>query len=449
MATQPHTQGLYEHTKVTTPGEDTQHVVEVDKVQVNLFFDGTFNNYYNVTTEDAGIRRQYGGEHTSYDNGMSNVARMWSALHKDRDSPDLGIYIDGMGTTRLHADSLRGAALGTGDTGVRARAQQALESLISAIKRKRRNGNPPAVLELNLFGFSRGAATARHFASLLRQREEIAKHFLDEWGHVLVQVNFVGLFDTVSAEGAVHRSDVEQLGLRFVDDSARRVFQLVALDEYRVHFALTTIDSACRAKTTVDGIRQPMGFELGIPGSHSDVGGGYKAGTAADEPPETMELPPTRQTVDGDGSGQTARGPQSFVYAQGWYAPEDLKAGVLHPYRHQRQVGGDYYKVGLSLMVDVAERCTTTMFPTSLKADMQARTPDIAEVQAQLRELARQQVFAAAGGTRASRTLEELLGREKARAFRRAYLHVSLRADYANQPRYKNDTELERQHVPG
>lgn len=449
MATQPHTQGLHEHTTVTTPGDDTQHVVEVDKVQVNLFFDGTFNNYYNVTTEDAGIRRQHGGENTSYDNGLSNVARMWEALDREPDGPDLGVYIDGIGTTRLQADSLRGAALGTGDTGVRARAQQALGSLISAVKRKRRNGDPPAVLELNLFGFSRGAATARHFASLLRQREEIAKHFLDEWGRVLVQVNFVGLFDTVSAEGAVRTNDVEGLGLRFVADSARRVFQLAALDEYRRHFALTTIDSACCAKTTVDGIRQPMGFELGMPGSHSDVGGGYKAGTAADEPPETVDLPPTRQTVDGDGTGQAVRGPQAFVYAQGWYASEDLRAGALHPYRHQQQVGGDYYKVGLSLMVDVAERCTTTLYPPSLKAHMQARTPDIAAVQAQLRELARQRVFAAAGGTRLSRSLEELVGRDKARVFRRAYLHLSLRDDYANQPRYKNDTELEREHVPG
>lgn len=108
MATQPHTQGLHEHTTVTTPGDDTQHVVEVDKVQVNLFFDGTFNNYYNVTTEDAGIRRQYGGENTSYDNGLSNVARMWEALDRESDGPDLGVYIDGIGTTRLQADSLRG-----------------------------------------------------------------------------------------------------------------------------------------------------------------------------------------------------------------------------------------------------------------------------------------------------------------------------------------------------
>lgn len=449
MATQPHTQGLHEHTTVTTPGDDTQHVVEVDKVQVNLFFDGTFNNYYNVTTEDADIGRRYGGENTSYDNGLSNVARMWEALDREPDGPDLGVYIDGMGTTRLQADSLTGAALGIGETGIQARAQHALATLVDALESRLGNGSAPAVLELNLVGFSRGAATARHFASLLRQREELAKHFRREWGQVLLQVNFVGLFDTVSAEGVVHTNDVEDLGLRFVDDSARRVFQLVALDEYRDNFALTTIDSACRAKTTVDGIRQPMGFELGIPGSHSDVGGGYKAGTAADEPPETMELPPTRQTVDGDGTGQTARGPQSFVYAQGWYAPEDLKAGALHPYRHQRQVGGDYYKVGLSLMVDVAERSTTTFYPASLKADMQARTPDIAAVQAQLRELARQRVFAVAGGTRASRSLEELLGRDKARAFRRAYLHLSLRDDYANQPRYKNDIELERQHVPG
>ncbi len=99
-------------------------------------------------------------------------------------------------------------------------------------------------------------------------------------------MNFVGLFDTVSSEGLYHGNDVYDMGLGmesepkverpgFVNDSAMRVFHLMALDEYRTNFSCITIDSACKAKTNFDNKRVLMEFELGIPGAHSDVGGGY------------------------------------------------------------------------------------------------------------------------------------------------------------------------------
>ena len=449
MATQPNTQGLYNHSTYTTQGDDTEHVVEVDKVQVNLFFDGTLNNYYNVTTRDDAVRRQHGGEDTSYDNALSNVARMWKSLDDDPDGPDLGVYVEGMGTTRLQGDSTRGYAFGTGASGIQARAQQAFPKLIDIINKKRPEG-PPAMLELNLFGFSRGAATARHFASLLRNRQEITKHFINEWSRVVVVVNFVGLFDTVSAEGVDHGNDVDDLGLRFGDDAAKRVFHLVALDEYRANFALTTIASACTAKTidAATGARVPMGFELGIPGSHSDVGGGYKSGTEQPEPAEVRSLPPTYKS-NGRTGLQTVRGPQAFVYAQGWYSPQDQQASNWHPHRHQRQVGGDYHKVGLSIMVDMAELCTTTVYPARFKALMSSETADVLQVQNQLRTFAKDQAFAPGKSRQANRGLDELLGLEVAKTFRHAYLHLSFNDSLGMHPRYKNDTELERAHVAG
>jgi hypothetical protein len=447
MATPSHTQGLYQHSTTTTPGDDTQNKVEADKVQANLFFDGTRNNYFNVTTQDEDVRQQHGGEDTSYENALSNVSRMWEPMHMDRDGPDIGVYIEGMGTTRDKKDSLRGIALGTGKTGMQKRAQQAFQALISEVNRKRPEG-PPAMLELNLYGFSRGAATARHFASLLRNKEEIAKHFTKEWSGVQVIVNFVGLFDTVSSEGIAYGDDVDDLGLRFVDDAAQRVFHLVALDEYRKNFSLTTIASACQAKALVDGARVPMGFELGIPGAHSDVGGSYHAGTTMVEPPEVRNLAPTRQVQSELGS-ETVRGPQAFVYAQGWYGPKDLKASTWQPYRHQRQVKGDYYKVGLSIMVDMAEKYTTTVYPPDLKADMQSKTPAVQEIQTALRSYAKDKAFAPSGAGQMNWSLEENKGPEKAKAFRHAFLHLSLSHRTGMGPRYKNDTELERLYVPG
>ena len=64
-------QGFYNNQTVTTPGDDTQHIVTVDKVQANVYFDGTLNNYYNVEQANDAIRQQYGGGETSYDNGLS------------------------------------------------------------------------------------------------------------------------------------------------------------------------------------------------------------------------------------------------------------------------------------------------------------------------------------------------------------------------------------------
>lgn len=449
MATHSHSQGLYQNETTTNTVPDSRFRVEIDKIQVNLFFDGTLNNYFNVTTEDDAVRERHGGKETSYDNALSNVARMWDSLDKEVDGPDLGVYVEGMGTTKLQSDDVVGKALGTGETGMRSRAQWAFEALKQHVAKKRGKQGLPALLELNLFGFSRGAATARHFASLLRAREEIANHFPDRWSRVVVQVNFVGLFDTVSAEGVFPGNDVDELQLRFEDDAARRVFHLVALDEYRENFPLTNIASACRAKSEVDGIRSRMGFELGIPGAHSDVGGGYKAGTDKAEPLEVRHLPPLRSVRDHEGT-TTLPGPRAFVYALGWYTEQDRQPHAGRPYRHVRQVQGDYYKVGLSLMVDMAERHTTTQYPEKLKAEMRATAPEVAQVQQQLRAFAKDNAFVAWKPAQQSWALGANLGTEQAKAFRRRFLHLSCSDAFAMQPRYLAGTEqLERGHVFG
>ena len=191
-------QGFYNYQTVTTPGDDTEHIVTVDKVQANVYFDGTLNNYYNVEQANDAIRRQYGGGETSYDNGLSNVARMWKAIGKEGDGPDIGVYIEGMGTTKFEKDDVTGFALGEGKTGIRARAQSAFAPLLAKVAKSRGDAGPPALLELNVFGFSRGAATARHFVHLLRNADEINKHFVDEWRFVHVLVNFCLLYTSPS-----------------------------------------------------------------------------------------------------------------------------------------------------------------------------------------------------------------------------------------------------------
>jgi hypothetical protein len=422
------TQGLFNNTTTTTSGDDTQHVVEVDKVQVNVFFDGTLNNAYNIKAPDD-VKGQVGGDGTSYANGQSNVARMWQALGIERDSTDLIFYVEGMGTTKYQKDSFSGYVAGKGETGIAARVEAAFEPLVVMLRRKRGRKGPPAILEVNAFGFSRGAAAARLFVHRVQQESKEHKFFVDDWSKVILQVNFVGLFDTVSSHGYLsYTSDVQDLHLQLDASRVNRVFHVVALDEYRANFSCTNVHST---------VQKGKGYEIGIPGAHSDVGGGYTSDLAPE--PEHRDIGETRVERDGEGE-QTIRGTKTFVYDKGWYGKHNATPTFLRGLLHQRKIEGDYYKVGLSLMVDAASKYTTANYPPNVTAP--CKVPAIESVRTQLR--------AAAKGEREPHwVLDDHLGADAARTFRNRYLHMSFQeGSLAHGPRFTNDTELERQIVP-
>lgn len=141
--------------------------------------------------------------------------------------------------------------------------------------------NPEAILvklELDIFGFSRGAAAARHFANQILKRDQEPLGRLrragklglkpDVDGDSDVIINFIGLFDTVTALGYWddwgNPSDAVNSGidLYLAPDAARQVVHLVARDEYRRNFALNQVS--------------PPHREIVLPGAHSDLGGGYQ-----------------------------------------------------------------------------------------------------------------------------------------------------------------------------
>lgn len=131
---------------------------------------------------------------------------------------------------------------------------------------------------IDVYGFSRGAAAARHFVADVTQTGvlgrtppygRLGKLFQDN--NVTTKrlvIRFTGLFDTVSTYGLSSAlwgtPDVEDLQLHRVSRS-RRTVQLAAADEYRKNFALTRIGS-CGGR----------GVELFLPGAHADIGGGYR-----------------------------------------------------------------------------------------------------------------------------------------------------------------------------
>ena len=113
---------------------------------------------------------------------------------------------------------------------------------------------------LVVFGFSRGAALARKFASMILADNEQC------------EVSFLGLFDTVAAMNGIHRKG-DRISSDVVFENGtlnkrvKRAVHIVSLDEDRVPFTPTLINKDDEHKDRI--------LEVWFPGVHSDIGGGY------------------------------------------------------------------------------------------------------------------------------------------------------------------------------
>ncbi|WP_312449828.1 PAAR domain-containing protein [Stutzerimonas nitrititolerans] len=289
--------------------EEEEEEEELDSRQavtlrIGVFFDGTGNNAGNSAigaqcrasdiglgeVEAQAVVQRCEAHHldpdSSYGNDVSNIWRLYE-LYRDEPVPKdsrtpsiLRVYVTGAGTTTGKKDTLfPGQALGRGDTGVLAKVDEGFSLITQALDtfQQANPGSSLGTLELDIFGFSRGAAAARHFANQVLQRasgplgalHRHGKFTPDpdfEWDRDLI-INFIGLFDTVAAIGGwedwADPSDAMNGGidLHLAPDAARQVVHLVARDEHRLNFALNRVSSPHR--------------EIVLPGAHSDLGGGY------------------------------------------------------------------------------------------------------------------------------------------------------------------------------
>ncbi|AXE30585.1 hypothetical protein DK842_12130 [Chromobacterium phragmitis] len=154
------------------------------------------------------------------------------------------------------------------------------------------NKNTPKIQIINVavFGFSRGAAEARVFCRWL---EKSCKQDGDTWlfaGCVPIRLQFLGIFDTVASVGLAHSTPTAgrepgrsasgvidgQMGwatpdMLKVTSFTKNCRHYVAAHEVRYSFPLTSIRHE-------DGGMPSGAIEVVYPGSHSDVGGGYGPG---------------------------------------------------------------------------------------------------------------------------------------------------------------------------
>ncbi len=105
------------------------------------------------------------GTDNSFSNDYTNVVRMWKCCNEE-----YKIYIEGMGTSKASRDDDDGFQYGAGSiSGVRARVREACEKLADKIqgqlKKDENTEKKVSQITLDVFGFSRGAASARNFVA--------------------------------------------------------------------------------------------------------------------------------------------------------------------------------------------------------------------------------------------------------------------------------------------
>ncbi|MBK5397120.1 PAAR domain-containing protein [Pseudomonas sp. TH39(2020)] len=272
-------------------------------LRIGVFFDGTLNNANNsemgllcgashaIKPEDldASCKPYMSDPDSSYANDESNIKKLSDLYFSSRDTLDEGalhlrfetVYVDGIGTSSGQPDSMLGAGMGRGAMGVTAKVDEAFKKIGRAIFDFSQTYPDSKIINLmfDTFGFSRGAAAARHFSNEVARGQNgplgnISKIFRGafhqtynvEYQHD-IQMSFIGLFDTVPSVGGLAnlgyiRSQTQPgLKLYLPRSLFPNVVQLAARDEIRANFALTRV--------------KPDHLEITLPGVHSDLGGGY------------------------------------------------------------------------------------------------------------------------------------------------------------------------------
>lgn len=222
---------------------------------------------------------------------QTNVVRIFNALRTTAEQ--VPFYDTGVGADSRPLERLTGGAFGLG-------LFRKIKAAYTKIAHVYEAGD-----EVFLFGFSRGAYTARSVAGMIAACGLPTKNFADEMVDQIfdayrskdqraeklkelsqcclseASITMLGVWDTVGALGIpAVLGGVDPMLYGFLDTSlhanVRHAYHALAIDERRIEFPPTLWDSAPAAGQTIE--------QVWFPGVHCDVGGGYppdaEAGTA-------------------------------------------------------------------------------------------------------------------------------------------------------------------------
>lgn len=329
---------------------------------IGVFFDGTANNrfnsetvYYDKLNRDNIVYSKIPQKKTlkngevienddSYWNPYSNIVLLHDLYEEKKittknyvGNRTFKVYAQGIGTMNDLDDDVAGSGFGEGKNGIIGKVNEACILIAEEISLSLDNDSEIGSLTFDVFGFSRGAAAARHFCneilgqSSIKKVVEKGKTFKDDKNKIIgqlkdknigkeyllgllgehlknkkvqskirelntenkkVNIRFVGLFDTVVGQfiikdhfgkkvdlllasnphtriatgiGTFIESKLDIVKQKIDNLPIQKIVHFTAKDEWRDNFALTKAGNN-------DNI-----FEVSLPGSHSDIGGGYAA----------------------------------------------------------------------------------------------------------------------------------------------------------------------------
>lgn len=310
-------------------------------IRVAVFFDGTLNNRTNVGLGQQGMIKD-----DSYEIALTNIAILegYYAPSVNYDY-SFSIYIEGVGTTDEKRDNTFAAALGKGRTGVVDKVNSGISKVASRIMKAFKSETPIDCVHVDCFGFSRGAAAARHFIhNIIVEDYGTLKLKLESYGYSVneVKAKFIGLYDTVASCGFNHSDDTDELRLDAIKHAEQAV-QLAAADEHRKNFPLTNVNSAS------DGI------QIFLPGAHSDIGGGYVDGM---DEIDIQILDLDRIFGLSEADKVTFDRERRWVVMSGWCLEEEIQdLNSWHELKiTRRSISNRYSRIPLKMMADFANR---------------------------------------------------------------------------------------------
>lgn len=316
------------HHKSNLSRETLQHKAVLEGA---ILEDKRLENPKDYTKYLKGVHKSFmeqQGTDNSYSNDYTNVARMWMCCEEE-----YRIYVEGMGTIDLMHDDDDGFMFGKGLTGIRGRVREACKRVAEKIKIKKDKNKKNIIsqITLDVFGFSRGAASARNFVyevtkwayePTLREfddgyeqdsegfgryrRKKYKKLFTDAdripidpkllkdgylppfgyLGYCLIEsktitpkelediqiiIRFVGVYDTVSSydeEGWLLSYDF--------DNDVSELHLNTSSFQKMVHFTAKDEHRKNFALTRIN--KSEKAIEKNFPGVHCDIGGAYEHG---------------------------------------------------------------------------------------------------------------------------------------------------------------------------
>lgn len=439
------------------------------KIRIALCFDGTLNNRTNIEEREKNsdvYQQMRGSGDNSYDNGRTNVAILEPHLMESADGYDFCFkaYIEGQGTINFKKDTTRGYALGGGEAGVPERAKKGVQLAVGKIlgnKKIEKKRQYIQKLTIDVFGFSRGAATARYAIHLILSgphgngvdnlAERVARGGCDI-EPTAVEVCFAGLYDTVlSYYGSQWFSRTNNVLQQTAAARAKKALHLAAADEHRKDFPLHNIASAKASG---------KGEEYYLPGVHSDVGGSYNVASeellkkTTDESKKIYMLTTNEDLVLNVDTPAAIEGDRDYLLQQGWYKShemtikpvnwDDLGQVTQCALTVKRQgISTAYSNIPLKIMAEYARKPEVKL-TISPKLEKRAnivlsREPDLLALEERIKNY-----IAGARDSKAEDWIGEgaALNDAKLKLIRNKHFHFSARPGLGYSPRFQWNKQL-------